>query len=43
MDLSEIGIFGTSKKEDERHIPIHPEHLCRLPEHIREKLIFEKG
>jgi N5-(carboxyethyl)ornithine synthase len=43
MDLSKIGIIGTSKKEDERRVPIHPEHLLRLPEHIRKKLIFEKG
>ena len=43
MDLSKIGIIGTSKKEDERRVPIHPEHLLRLPGHIRKKLIFEKG
>ncbi len=43
MGLSKIGVIGTSKKEDERRVPIHPEHLKRLPEHIRKKLIFEKG
>lgn len=43
MDLSKIGIIGTSKKEDERRVPIHPEHLRRLPKHIHKKLIFEKG
>ena len=43
MDLSKIGIIGTSKKEDERRVPIHPEHLLRLPGHIRKKLIFENG
>ncbi len=43
MTLSKIGVIGTSKKEDERRVPIHPEHLKRLPENIRKKLIFEKG
>ena len=43
MTLSKMGVIGTSKKEDERRVPIHPEHLKRLPENIRRKLIFEKG
>ena len=43
MDLSQIGVIGTSKKEDERRVPIHPDHLIRLPENVRKKLIFEKG
>lgn len=38
-----IGVVGTSRKQDERRVPIHPEHLPRLPEHIRRNLIFEKG
>ena len=38
-----MGVIGTSKKEDERRLPIHPEHLERLPENIRKQLIFEKG
>lgn len=38
-----MGVIGTSKKEDERRLPIHPEHLTRLPENIRRQLIFEKG
>ncbi len=43
MALSKIGVIGTSKKEDERRVPIHPEHITRLPEEIRKKLIFETG
>ncbi|WP_028887700.1 N(5)-(carboxyethyl)ornithine synthase [Tenacibaculum ovolyticum] len=43
MALLKMGVIGTSKKEDERRVPIHPEHLNRLPEHIRRQLIFEKG
>lgn len=38
-----MGVIGTSKKEDERRVPIHPQHLNRLPENIRRQLIFEKG
>ena len=43
MTLLTMGVIGTSKKEDERRLPIHPEHLSRLPEIIRRQLIFEKG
>ncbi len=43
MVLSKIGVIGTSKKVDERRVPIHPDHLKRLPENIRRNLIFEKG
>ena len=43
MNLLKMGVIGTSKKEDERRVPIHPEHLKRLPEYIRRQLIFEKG
>jgi N5-(carboxyethyl)ornithine synthase len=38
-----FGVIVTSRKEDERRIPIHPEHLIRLPKQIRRKLIFEEG
>ena len=43
MALLKMGVIGTSKKEDERRVPIHPDHLQRLPENIRRQLIFEKG
>lgn len=43
MTLSKIGVIGSSKKTDERRVPIHPEHLNRLPELIRKQLVFEKG
>ena len=38
-----LGVIGTSKKEDERRVPIHPAHLSRIPEQIRRQLIFEEG
>lgn len=40
---STIGIIGTSRKPDERRVPVHPEHLPRLPESVRRKLVFETG
>lgn len=43
MSTLVLGVIGTSKKEDERRFPIHPEHLSRIPERIRRQLIFEKG
>ncbi len=43
MALLKMGVIGTSRKEDERRVPIHPDHLKRLPQHIRRQLIFEKG
>ena len=38
-----MGVVGTSKKVDERRVPIHPEHIKRIPKNFRKQLIFEKG
>jgi alanine dehydrogenase len=38
-----IGVIATSRKQDERRLPIHPEHLLRIPEVLRRQLIFEEG
>nr|MBD3622021.1 NAD(P) transhydrogenase subunit alpha [Sunxiuqinia sp.] len=43
MEKLTLGVVGTSRKEDEKRVPIHPDHLSRLPEDIRKQLIFEKG
>lgn len=43
MSKLRFGVIGTSMKEDENRMPIHPEHLSRLPEQIRRRLIFEEG
>ena len=43
MSRLTLGVIGTSRKQDEQRIPIHPEHLPRLPEQIRRQLIFEEG
>jgi len=38
-----FGVIGSSRKEDERRVPIHPAHLPRLSEEFRRHLIFEEG
>ena len=38
-----FGVIGTSRKVDEQRIPLHPDHLSRLPEALRKRLIFEEG
>ncbi len=43
MSKLTLGVVGTSRKEDEKRVPIHPDHLSRIPEEIRKQLIFEKG
>ena len=43
MNNLSVGVIGTSKKDDERRVPIHPEHLPRLTEELRRQLIFETG
>lgn len=43
MNMTSLGVIGSSKKEDERRVPIHPEHLSRIPEKICKQLIFETG
>ncbi len=42
MNNLKIGVIGTSKKIDERRLPIHPEHIVRIPEALRKQLMFEE-
>ncbi len=43
MKTFSLGVIGSSRKEDEGRYPIHPEHLSRIPENVRKRLIFEEG
>ncbi|MEH6467303.1 MAG: N(5)-(carboxyethyl)ornithine synthase [Porticoccus sp.] len=43
MNTLKVGVIGTSRKVDERRLPIHPAHLPRIPEALRRQLIFEEG
>jgi len=38
-----IAVIGTSKKENEKRVAIHPNHINKIPEKIRKHLFFEKG
>ncbi|MFC1610408.1 N(5)-(carboxyethyl)ornithine synthase [Myxococcota bacterium] len=38
-----LGVVGTSRKENERRVAIHPDHLGRIPEELRRHIVFEKG
>ena len=38
-----LGVIGTSRKPDERRVPIHPGHFERLPDDLRARVIVEQG
>ena len=43
MDRLTLGIVGTSRKENERRLPLHPAHVGDLAEDVRERTYFETG
>ena len=43
MSLLTIGVFGTSRKKQEKRVPIHPGQLDWIDQEIRNHLIFEEG
>ncbi|MBU1238447.1 N(5)-(carboxyethyl)ornithine synthase [Myxococcota bacterium] len=43
MDNLVFGVIGTSRKKNERRMPLHPDQMLRLPEQFRRQLIFEEG
>lgn len=38
-----IAVVGTSRKENENRVAIHPHHLFRIPEKLRQHIFFERG
>ncbi len=38
-----IGVIGTSTKENEKRVPIHPDHFLLIEEPIRKKMYIEEG
>ncbi|WP_284979407.1 N(5)-(carboxyethyl)ornithine synthase [Arthrobacter sp. fls2-241-R2A-200] len=38
-----LGVLSSTRKPDERRLPIHPLHLKRIAPEIRQNLIFEEG
>ncbi|MGZ4450005.1 MAG: N(5)-(carboxyethyl)ornithine synthase [Nocardioides sp.] len=43
MTLLSLGVIGTSAKENERRLPLHPEHLPLLDADLRARITLEHG
>lgn len=43
MTLRSLGVIGTSAKENERRLPLHPEHLPHLDADLRARITLEHG
>jgi len=41
--LLRLGVMATSRKVDERRVPIHPAHFERIDEDLRARMILERG
>ena len=37
-----LGVFGTSRKENEHRLPIHPDHIERIAPELRHRIYLEK-
>ena len=42
-DLLGLGVVGTSAKENEHRLPIHPEHIPGLDADLRARITLEHG
>lgn len=42
-ELRRFGVLGTSRKENEYRVPIHPAHFDRIPGGVARRLVFERG
>lgn len=42
-ELLKLGVMATSRKADERRLPIHPSHFERIDEDLRANMILERG
>jgi alanine dehydrogenase len=43
VTLLDLGVLGTSAKENERRLPLHPEHLAGLDADVRARITLEHG
>jgi alanine dehydrogenase len=43
MALLTLGVLGTSAKENEKRVPIHPRHLDRIDPDLRAVMLLESG
>jgi alanine dehydrogenase len=38
-----LGVMASSQKENERRLPLHPRHLDRIPDDLRQRVFLEHG
>ncbi len=38
-----LGVIGSSAKENERRLPLHPDHLSRIPAELQQRITLEHG
>jgi len=43
MSLMSLGVLGSSLKENEFRLPLHPDHLDRIAPDVRAKIFLEEG
>ena len=43
MEQLSLGVCGTSRKENERRLPIHPLHFDRIDAGLRAGIFLERG
>ena len=43
MSPLSLGVFGTSRKENEFRLPIHPDHFENIDPHLRRSIFVEEG
>jgi alanine dehydrogenase len=43
MNQLSLGVMARSRKENERRLPLHPQHLERIPDDLRESIYLERG
>jgi len=43
VTLLSLGVVGTSAKENEHRLPIHPDHLSRINPEVRSRITLEHG
>ncbi len=43
MNQLNLGVMARSLKENERRLPLHPQHLSRIPDDLRDNVFLERG
>jgi N5-(carboxyethyl)ornithine synthase len=43
MKYLSLGVIASARKENEHRVPIHPMHFDAIPDHLVDKITFERG